>query len=133
MIDALLNFTSLAAAKADPVLLAHMDQLQAWRGSYVLPDVKSWRVSQDVAGTDADGNPKVTHVYRTGWTLMISLPQVVPALFNHAALIVMIDRDRVIANQTGQILKANVTTPVMQDTRWEPVFAGVEYPWGNWK
>lgn len=129
MIDSLLNFTSLAAAKADPVMQAHQDQLQNWIGSYVIPNVKSWRVSQDTPNAEGDG---VVHAYRTGWSVMISLPQIAPGLFNHANLIVMIDRDKVVAHSSGMILKANVTNLVMQDTRWEPVFMGVEYPWGAW-
>lgn len=133
MIDAILNFASQQAAKNDPVLAAHMSQLQAWRGSYVLPDLQTWRPSQDVSGTDPDGNPTITHLYRTGWSLMISLTNTAPALFNHPNLIVMIDRDKVIANQTGMIIKANITNSIMQDTRWSPVFMGVGYPWGNWR
>lgn len=129
LIDALLNFTSVQAAKNDPVLAAHMDQLQNWRGSYVLPDVKSWRVSQDTL--NANGDP--VHSYRTGWSLIIALPNVASALFNHSNLIVMIDRNKAIARVPGQLLKVNVTQVIMQDTRWEPVFAGCDYPWGSWQ
>lgn len=135
MIDALLNFPSAAAAKADPALSVHMDQLQSWRGSYVLPDVKVWRPSQDHSiGNDLDtGQPMMVHTYRVGWNIIISLPRVVPALQNHPNLIVMIVRDAVIANSIGMIVKANISQAIMQDTRWEPVFAGCEYPWGAWK
>lgn len=136
MYDALLNFPSAAAARNDPVLSRHMDQLQAWQGSYVLPDVKAWRPSQDHSiGPDPmdPSIPMIAHTYRAGWNLVISLPQIVPALLNHPNLIVMIDRDAALANRTGMIVKANVSQAAMQDTRWEPVFAGCDYPWGNWK
>lgn len=132
MIDSILYFSSLQAAKDDPVLQAHRAQLQDWQGSYVIPNLRSWRVSQDTTSTDPDGNPIVTHSYRSGWGIMISLPQQNSSLFNHASLIVMIDRDKANARRSGMILKANVSNPIMQDTRWEPVFMGADYPWGAW-
>lgn len=131
MIDSILNFASAQAAKDDPVLAAHMDQLLAWRGSYVIPNLKVWRVSQDVSGT-VNGEPFVRHVYIPGWSLLIALPNAASALLNHANLRVTIDRDRAIARRGGQIIKANVTNTIMQDTRFEPIFMGADYPWGAW-
>jgi hypothetical protein len=135
VIDHLLNFASAAAARNDPVLTQHMADLEAWRGSYVFTDIKSWRVSLDHSvGTDPEtGLPIIVHAYRTGWSLMISLANAPPALVNHSNLIVAIDRDAVTANRTGMIVKANVTPAIMQDTRWEPVPLGANYPWGAWK
>lgn len=126
MIDAVLSFPSAAAARNDPVLAAHLTTLQSWVGSYVLPGIRLWRNSQDVAGTDADGNPKITHTYLPGWSILISRPNVVGALRNHANLQFMVDSD------AGTVIRATINQTVMQDIRMEPIFAGRNYPWGAW-
>ncbi len=133
-IDVVLKFADVATAKADAVVLSHYDAVQdAFAGDRVIPNVKVWRTSQDVAGTDAQGNPTVTHTYLPGFFVLISLPRVVPELRDHAAVQVVIDRDKANARQAGMILRKTVTNAVMQDLRWSPVFAGSDYPWGAWR
>lgn len=132
MIDSVLNFISAQAARNDPVLSAHLDQLQAWRGSYVIPGVRLWRASQDVT-TVIDGTPSVLHSYMSGWSILIALQGVAPGLLGHPNLQFMVDRERAAARSPGMIVRSNVTQAVMQDLRFEPVFAGSDYPWGAWQ
>lgn len=135
MIDALLKFASLAAAIADPVVQAHMDAAQTlFRSDYVIPDVKVWRNSQDVAGTDAQGNPTITHTYLPGYFVLVSLRTLTPAaiaLRDHAALQIVIDSDKAAARQTGMVIKSNVAGAILQDIRMQPIFAGRDYPFGG--
>lgn len=126
-IDVILRFASLAAAKADASVRQHYDAIEdLFAGDRVIPNIKVWRASQDVAGTDGEGNPTVTHTYLTGWFVLVSLPRLVPALRDHAAVQVVIN------GETNEIIRKTVTNAVMQDLRFEPVFAGRDYPWGNW-
>lgn len=135
-IDVMLKFASLAAAKADPVVQRYTALDDAQQSQFmpdlVIPDVKVWRASQDVAGTDAEGNSMVTHTYLTGYYVLVSLPQVVTALRDNPAVQVAVDRDKMNSRQTGMVLKSNVTTPVLQDLRFQPVYAGMNPPWGAW-
>jgi hypothetical protein len=62
---------------------------------------------------------------------MISLDHVVPALLNHAAVQLVVDRDMMNARQPGAVLKSTVGNVVLQDLRFGPVFAGMNPPWGN--
>jgi hypothetical protein len=120
MIDCILKFTSKAAALT--ALANHTDG-QDWLPDHVLPDVKVWRTSQDVGDV---------HTYLTGYFVMISLPQAVPALNNIAAVQFVVDRDLANAWQPGMILKANLTNAVLQDLRVSPLFAGCDWPFGAW-
>lgn len=131
MIDYFLKFTSRTAAKNDADVREHFDTLEdLFSGGYVLPDVKFWRQSQDVAGTDAEGNPTATHTYLTGWFLCVSLPRVVQRLVDHSAVQLVLDREKANARDKSAIIKSNVSLAVLKDLRWEPVPAGADYPWG---
>jgi hypothetical protein len=124
MIDYFVKYASLAAAKADPLVQAHMDQLQTiFDESRVLINPVVWRASQDVNGV---------HTPLTGFYLVISLPNLVPALRDAASVQVVIDREKANARQPGAVIKSNLTTAVLQDIRFEPVFAGCDYPFGGW-
>lgn len=135
-IDAIFHFASVAAARADPIVQQYMSrgddgQLQ-FRGDLTVANVRVWRPSADVAGTDSDGNPTVTHTYLTGFFVFVSADHVVPALRDHPALQVAVDRDKMNARQAGMVLKNNVTAPILQDMRFEPILAGMDPPWGAW-
>jgi hypothetical protein len=135
--DAMFKFASLAAAKADPVVQQYMAmddaQVAQFRLDLIIPDVKIWRASQDVAGTDADGNPTVTHTFLPGYFIFVSASQIIPALRDHPALQVAVDRDKMNARQAGMVVRNNITNTVLQDVKFEPVYAGMDPPWGAWQ
>lgn len=128
MIDVLLKFASEAAARA--VLTAHA-RASTWLDDHVIPDVRVWLNSQDVTGTDADGNPTVTHAPLSGFYLFVSLTSVPPALLNHPQVQLAFDRDRMSARQPGAVLASNVSAATLQDVRFAPVFAGADVPFGQ--
>jgi hypothetical protein len=124
--DAVLKYATRADALADPNVQQHMDALRTlFAGDRVIPDIKVWRASQD--------NPDGTHNYLAGYFVLISLPRLVVALRDDTAVQVVIDRD--LANQglPGAIVRSTVGAVVLQDIRFEPVFAGSSYPWGQWQ
>lgn len=133
-IDVILKYASRAAALADLVAQTNIDNqnVRDFLSDRAIPNLQVWRASQDVAGTDADGNPTVTHNYLSGFFVLISLPRVVPALRDDAAVQVVIDRDKANAREAGAILKSTVGAAVLQDLRFSPVFAGADYPFGAW-
>lgn len=127
MIDVVLKFTSLAAAKADPVVQQHYDAIEdLFALDRVIPNVKVWRASQDVGGV---------HTYLSGWYALISLEsgRIPNSLRDHEAVQVVIDRDKANARQPGAIIRSTVGAAVLQDIRFQPVFAGSDYPWGAWQ
>lgn len=124
-IDVVLKFADLATAKADPAVRNHMDDLQEmFAADRVIPNIKIWRASQDVGGV---------HNYVAGWYALISLDHIVPALRDHAAVALVIDRDKANARIAGAVIRSTVGAAVLQDMRMEPVFAGCDYPWGAWQ
>lgn len=133
MIDYFLQFASRNAAKTDPDIAEHYDQLEdLFNAGMVMtsPKLKFWRDSQDVAGTDGEGNPTVTHTYLPGFYILVSLPNVVNKLVNHSAVQLVLDVEKINERDWSGILKRNVTVPVLKDLRWSPVWAGRKYPWG---
>lgn len=129
-IDYFLKFSSRAAAKADAVAALETvldDQGTAqWLLSNVV-EVTAWRASQDT--TDGQGN--VVHTPLSGFFVLISLNRVVPALRDHSAVQLVVDRDAMNARTPGFVLKSGVTNLILQDLRISPVFAGMNPPWGN--
>lgn len=122
--DAVLRFASLAAAKADPVVQQYYDAIMdRYRDDLVIPNLQVWRVSQDVGDV---------HTYDTGFCVLISAPRVIAAVRDHSALRFAVDRDKANARQAGAVLRLTVSNAVLQDTRFSPVFAGCDYPWGAW-
>lgn len=134
MIDGIFKFTDLTAAKSDPYVQSHMDQLHTlFMADRVIPGLQVWRASQDVIGTDAQGFPMVTHTFLTGWFVLVSVNRPIPSgLANHPALQVGIDVDLANSRTPGMILKNNIGGAILQDIRFSPVFAGRDFPWGNW-
>ena len=125
MIDYFLKYAGVAAAKADPLIQAHMDRLQTlFDEGCIIVDPDVWRASQDVGGV---------HTYLSGFFLIISLPNLVPALRDAASVQFVIDREKAKARQAGAIIKNNLTNTVLQDIRFEPIFAGSDYPFGGWQ
>jgi hypothetical protein len=136
-IDAMFKFASLAAAKADPVVQHYMsldDSQQAqFQLNIIIPGVQVWRASQDVIGTDADGNPTVTHTLLPGYFIFVSADHVISELRDHPALQVAVDRDKMNARQVGMVLKSTITNSLLQDLRFQPIYAGMNPPWGSWQ
>src|SRR4051794_25257678 len=119
-IDAILKFADLATVLADPVVQQHtsMDGQgnPVFQGDHVIPDIKVWRASQDVAGTatgpDGQTYPTVTHTYLSGYYALVSLPQIVPALRDHPAVQVVINRD------SNAVIRRTVSLAVLNDLRF---------------
>lgn len=133
-IDAILKFTDLATALVDPIVQQHVSTdaqgNPIFAGDHVIPDLKVWRNSQDttqtVTGPGGQQYQQTVHNYLTGYYALISMPRVVLSLRDHSALQVVITRD----NNT--VLKRNVTFALLNDLRFEPIYAGCNYPWGAW-
>ena len=132
-IDAVLKFADEPTAlTALANFVGKNEQNQAtWDMTSTIRDVKVWRASQDVSGTDGQGNATVTHTYLPGFFVLISLDNPPAALKNLAAVQVVLDRDKCGARQTGCVVKSNVTNTVLQDIRMSPIFAGSDIPFGG--
>ena len=126
MIDYFLKFASLAAAKADPMVLQHYDQLSdLFAADRVIPNLQVWRDSQDV--TDTNGN--VTHTFLPGWYAMIALDRVIPALRDYSATVLALNRNRQLGDNL--VISKQFTNAILLDIRFSPVFAGSYYPFGG--
>lgn len=126
MIDYFFKWTDEAAAKQDALMLADYlnvspGNLKDWARDKVLPNVRAWRPSQDVAGV---------HTYLTGWFAIVSVNRQVPVLLNATALAFALDRD---ARNAGHpfVIKNNIGA-VLSDVGVSPVFAGSNYPIGGY-
>lgn len=129
MIDYFFKFLTEAAAIADAAGSIYYTSTAKWNADRVVPDLQIWRNSQDVAGPLVNGVPTIVHTLLTGWFGVVSLDHIDATLLNHAALQVALDRDKAAAGLPA-ILKSNVTTAMLNDLRFQPVFAGASYPFG---
>lgn len=121
-IDILLKFASIEAAKADSVIKTYLRRNEAGGDDFapdaIIPDTKVWKVSQD---------KNRIHNYLPGYFLTISLFNVLVELQNHKAVQIVINVDE------NKILYKTISDAIIQDLRFEPIFSGRDYPWGNWK
>ena len=120
MIDYFFKFTNEAAALADAEGTAFYRD-GAWNTDRVIPDVKVWRASQDVDGV---------HTYLAGWFCIVSINREMPALLSHASLQLALSRGKLNRREAGGVLVRNVSLALLADIRFEPVFAGADYPFG---
>jgi len=105
-----------------------------WGTFRVLPNVKAWRISQDVFSADS---PPVflRHTYLAGWFAILAMDEVLNAILNDNNLAFALDRDA--ANHQGDsprppiVVKNNIGA-IIQDIGVEPLFAGSNYPMGGW-
>ena len=129
--DAILRWDSAAEAKADAIALAHSDpdelNVRQWMLDHVIPNVKVWRASQDTV----DGGGNVTHNYLPGYYVLISATHRIPALEATGAIQLVINRDKMNAREAGFVVRSTVAPSVLQDIRFEPVFCGMDMPWGG--
>lgn len=104
-----------------------------WDTSYVLPNMKAWRISQDTSGIvpgstiifPPNGIPTTIHNYLTGWFAIVSKPSILAAYLNSTGLQFALNRDGppwVVQNNIGGIIT---------DIGCEPLFAGSPYPMGG--
>lgn len=132
MFDYFFKFTNEAQAKAAAEMLAgHYDTTIGWLFSHVVTNVQAWRPSQDVSGTDAEGKPKVTHTYLTGWFAIVSIesPAPIPLLMNAGSLQFAINRTKLDAGQTPFVVKNNIAG-VITDVAVSPI-TSPNYPIGG--
>jgi hypothetical protein len=128
MIDYLLRFADEAAAIA--ALPAHLlpgiePGVLRWDETYVLPDVRAYRITGTEVTDDGEGGTYEREVreYLPGWFIIIARPERDPALESEACVLI---GDR----ETGAVLHA-ITTPEDLATLYlEPTFAGSNYPFG---
>jgi hypothetical protein len=139
-IDYFFRWANTAEAKADVLMLAdHLGPasntgVRDWMYDHVLPNVKAWRPSQDTfANTIINGITiqTVTHNYLSGWFAIIAANKQVPVLLNASALGFALDRDA--CNEGKPFVIKNNIGAVIKDVAVEPVFAGSNYPMGNFK
>lgn len=127
-IDAILHFADRATAMADAVVISqtYLDgqSVRQWLGQNVV-ECQIWRNSLDTL--DGNGNP--VHHPLAGFFVLISLPNVIPALFNHSAVQGVFDRDLINAGDVTGILKSPFTNAVLRDFRVSPLFAGMRPFW----
>lgn len=122
MIDYFFKFATEAVAIADAAGSIYYSVGDSqWNLYRVIPGLQIWRNSLDVAGV---------HTFLTGWYGVISLDSINNTLVNHAGLQLAIDREKSKAGQVA-IIRSNLTNAVLQDLRFQPVFAGSNYPFGN--
>lgn len=132
-IDYFFRWASEADAKQDALMLAdylNVDPqnptVRDWARDRTLPNVKAWRVSQDVHNPDGT----VTHTYLAGWFAIISIPRQVTVLLNASALAFCLDRDACLVGQPF-VIRNNIGA-VITDVGCEPIFAGSKYPIGGY-
>lgn len=115
--DYVLGFADFATAKADAVAAGGFNvDVQDWASDHAMP-VTVTRIST--------GNPIA------GYFVLISMDRRVPALLNHAALRVAIDRIKCNARQAGCIMRSTVGAAVLQDLMISPVYMGSDFLWGG--
>lgn len=130
-IDYFMKFTNEAQAKAAAEMLAgQYDVTAGWAQNHVIPNVRAWRPSQDVAGVDSQGNPMVTHNYQTGWYAIVAITSDVPipALLNSANLAFALNRTKreagqafVIKNNLGVIINDIAVAPLPAMNNYYPI------------
>lgn len=132
-VDYILKFADEATARAALASRLRSDEngVLQWPQEYCIPGIQLWRNSQDVGGTDGQGNAIVTHSYLPGFFILCSLTIVLPALRDNAAVQVVIDRDMAKARQAGAVIKSNVSNAILQDIRIAPLYMGTDLPYGN--
>lgn len=133
--DYVLKFADKTTAMADATAVSqtYLDGqgVRQWATSNVV-ELTVWRNSQDTnGGNDPDGNAIIVHHPLAGYFVLFSLPRVVPALVNHPAVQLVVDRDQMNAGTPGFVLASGVSNAILQDIRFSPVFAGMNPPWGS--
>ena len=101
-----------------------------WGTFRVLPNVKAWRISQDVF----TGSPPVFdhHVYLPGWFAVLAMDGVLQPLLNDANLQFALNRDWTPGASPPNLIVKNNIGAIIQDVGVEPIFAGSNYPMGGW-
>jgi hypothetical protein len=127
MIDYFCKWTNEQEAKQDAMRLRQYfgdtdgTIVKDWYHNQFLPNVKAWRVSQDVQNPDGT----VTHTYLTGWYGILALDHVEDVIMNDNSLAFALDRDG-----PPYIIKNNIGA-VINDVGAAPIFCGSHYPLGG--
>lgn len=135
MIDYFFRWNDQADARQDALMLAdHLSvapdspDVRDWMRDHVLPNVKAWRVSQDMPNSPDVGG--VTHTYLSGWFAIVATRTQVQVLLNAAALQFALDRDA--CNRGDPFVVRNNIGALITDIGCEPIFAGSNYPIGGY-
>lgn len=99
-----------------------------WATFRVLPNVKAWRISQDVFA----GSPPefVSHTYLPGWFAILAMEEALDVLLNDNNLAFALNRNWTPDSPPNLIVKNNIGA-IIQDVGVSPVFAGSNYPVGG--
>jgi len=135
------KFASQAAAITAATALGHYNATvdpqtglpAGWAMDHVIAGMQCWRPSQDVSGTDSDGNPTTTHAYLTGYFVLIVAASAAPiaVLNNAAALQFTLNRTRFEAGQSF-VTKNNIGG-VISDIACSPLPAAAkQFPVGGY-
>lgn len=143
MIDYFCRWATIDDAKADAARLRKYlgdntvtgspPQWRQWYLNHFIPDVKAWRISQDVIipASPPRTPPRVQHTYLAGWFGLLALDEAIPALYNDAACQFCLNRDFIAGVSPPNIVVKNNIGAVLQDVGVEPTFAGSHYPLGG--
>ena len=124
--DIVLSWPDIATAKADPLVQQYRDQVEDLWGADRIIVVQGWRPSQDTV----DGEGNVVHAYLDRFSILVSLKNVPQALLNASTMQLILDRDKCAARQVGCVVSTSLTIPQLNDVRFEPIFFGMDPPWG---
>jgi hypothetical protein len=122
MIDYFCRWNSETEAKQDAARLKNYfgePLVSDWKKNWFLPNVKAWRISQDVQNPDGS----VTHNYLTGWFGILALDDLIGVIMNDNSIAFILDR-----NGPPYVIKNNLSVTVLKDLGVEPIFAGSHYP-----
>lgn len=129
MFDYVLTWTDIATARQDAAALANMlpdgQSVQQWMQDHVIPGLKVWRVSQNPNGIDTDGN------YVSGYFALVSVNKRVSELDDDSACVLILDRKKMNAAQSGFVVHSAYSAAILKDVRFEPIFMGMSVPWGG--
>lgn len=133
MYDYLLRFPSRPDAVRDSAM--QRDALaDLFAMDHVVSDVRTWQANKDRQdGRDELGEVLVRHDYDQGYALLVSLPDLVPELRYHPATILVVERERANARAANAVIMTTLPPGHLRQLRFEPVPAGADYPWGNWR
>ena len=101
------------------------------RADICIQGVQRWSTLQDVAGTDSQGNPTVTHTYMPGFGVVCEFQTRQPALEADAITYLVTDYGAAALGKPFVVLTPYFAIAQLQTMVLQPVFAGAAYQFQN--